>query len=188
LNQKLARVTREASHTQEDESEDENYQTAREDNYAVQPNEGQSEDDDVGYGGDGSEIEDAVDNDAAKVERQCASGMSLERTLTTRSRTMPFTKDETVAIRCMHVLHKTKAPLATYDDIMEWHLKEKKPSPATKHLVRQGSFLEKGVQEAAKTLQCKPQLLTLQNEGHSFLKSTVNKSLPRSCPCDLHSN
>jgi hypothetical protein len=49
LNQKLARVTREASHTQEDESEDENYQTAREDNYAVQPNEGQSEDDDVGY-------------------------------------------------------------------------------------------------------------------------------------------
>jgi hypothetical protein len=73
LNQKLARVTREASHTQEDESEDENYQTAREDNYANQ-NEGQSEDDDVGsYGSDGSEeIEDAVDNDAAKVERQCA--------------------------------------------------------------------------------------------------------------------
>jgi hypothetical protein len=30
----------------------------------------------------------------------------------------PFTKDETVAIRCMHVLRKTKAPLATYDDIM----------------------------------------------------------------------
>jgi hypothetical protein len=57
LNQKLARVTREASHTQEDESEDENYQTAREDNYAVQPNEGQSEDDDVGYhGSDGSEL------------------------------------------------------------------------------------------------------------------------------------
>jgi hypothetical protein len=55
LNQKLARVTREASHTQEDESEDENYQTAREHNYAVQTNEGQSEDDDVGYyGSDGS--------------------------------------------------------------------------------------------------------------------------------------
>jgi hypothetical protein len=52
-----------------------------------------------------------------KVERQC-SGMSLERTLTTRSRNAPFTKDETVAIRCMHVLRKTKAPLATYDDIM----------------------------------------------------------------------
>jgi hypothetical protein len=37
LNQKLARVTREASHTQEDESEDENYQTAREDNLSIVP-------------------------------------------------------------------------------------------------------------------------------------------------------
>jgi hypothetical protein len=73
LNQKLARVTREASHTQEDESEDENYQTAREDNYAVQPNEGQSEDDDVGYymAVMARRKWDAVDNDAA-IERQCA--------------------------------------------------------------------------------------------------------------------
>jgi hypothetical protein len=84
----------------------------------------------------------------------------------------PFTKDETVAIRCMHVLQDEGAP-ATYDDIMEWHLKETKPSPATKHLA-EVSYAER-VFKAAKTLQCKPRLVQhYKTKDTPSSKSTVN--------------
>jgi hypothetical protein len=180
LNQKLARVTREASHTQEDESEDENYQTAREDNYAVQPNEGQSEDDDVGYyGSDGSEeIEDAVDNDAAKVERQCALRDEFRAyTDNAFKNYAPFTKDETVAIRCMHVLRKTKAPLATYDDIMEWHLKETKAIARHETLGKTRKFLtrKRVFKKLLKRYNVNPDLYNItKRRTLPSSKSTVN--------------
>ena len=38
-----------------------------------------------------------------------------------------FLPEEVTAIKCMHtLLRKTRAPLLTYEDIMEWHLKERK--------------------------------------------------------------
>jgi hypothetical protein len=71
------------------------------------------------------------------------SGMSLERTLTTRSRTMRIYEGRD-SCHPLYACVTRRRRLATYD-IMEWHLKETKPSPATKHLVRK--FLRgKGVQ------------------------------------------
>ena len=54
---------------------------------------------------------------------------------------IPFSATEKAAIKCMHVLRGTKAPLSAYKGIMEWHLKETKAISEHEKLGNTQSYL-----------------------------------------------
>lgn len=89
----------------------------RDDQSAAYIMEDQGDDWNVGFGSESEDDDD--DDDPAKASLRAFRAYCRE----VRDNMLPFSRDEVMSIELLAKLKQKKAPLDTYDDIMDWHIK-----------------------------------------------------------------
>ena len=136
LDPKLVITSMLSSRRQQPEFNNENLEAIQEDNYDPGDLMPPEDDDDMGVFLDeemANEDEEDADENAVAQRRRALMEQFRAYTANAFKHYDVFSPEERSAIKCMHTLRKTRAPLSTYEDVMEWHLKvTKKLAPHEK--------------------------------------------------------
>ena len=128
LTGKLASTTVSTQADQDGGKDNENCYTAAENDDVPIDNGGYDEEEEAEFEEEEAEFssDEELDIDDARMARRTGLRDAFRKYTTNAFQNyVPYTAREKAAIRCMHTLRMTKAPLSTYRDVMKWHLIEK---------------------------------------------------------------
>ena len=106
------------------------------------PEDNEEEDDDNFFGLNGNnngEFNEEIVNNEDEIVPEKELMLEFREYYDEAQRFSSFTDEEVDAIRCLLALRRTKAPMSTYESIMEWHL-GCKPSESPKYVSRDTLF------------------------------------------------